>query len=196
MMHLARMQPARVARVGQSVPDTLASLAQIARELQTAGRSLNTAWTQLSALRQQFSSTPAARVGQLPPSDERRPLPEGTPFTCVHPYGCDLYNMFPDGGYGLVGRALSGVVVFAAPPTWRVPYQGQLIATNRMGNVILVRAETPVGPREGWTLAQYLRAYAAPVVPPRPPRIDPRGPVSERIFERQSSLRIPTEVIR
>lgn len=192
------------ARVGQGLVGTLAALTGIARDVQTAQQALSSAWSQLSALRRGVTGPVAAvassrgvpaRIGQVS-EQNRLPIATGTPFTCAHPYICELYNMFPDGNYGLVGYALSGSVVTAAPPSWYVPFQGQLIATNRMGNQILVRADTPQGPREGWTLAQYLRAYAAPVITPQPRRIDPRAPASERVFEREGTLRIPTEVLR
>ena len=156
------------------------------------------------------ASTFTLRRGET--DQERSPLDVGTPFTCVHPYQCDLYNYFPDGTFGLIGRTLAGSVVFAAEPETYVPYQGQLVLTNRIGDQILVHADTPSGPRRGWTLATYLRAYAAPDVTPSPPnpltspreRLPSRVPVPPSPLTRPGDLTteltrppyIPTDVIR
>lgn len=108
---------------------------------------------------------PLVRIGQAP--TWLPPIAVGTPFVCVHPYQCDLYNDDANGVFRLIGSAPSGSIVTAAPP-WPAP------PTNRMGVSILVDAMTPYGPKQGWTLSQYLRAYSAPIVTPRPRALDPR----------------------
>lgn len=208
-MYTTRMQPARV---GQGVVGTLAALTGIARDVQTAQQALSSAWSQLTALRKGASAAPA-RVGQALTSNA--PLPVGTRFSCVPRVGeqtCTLYDWrlveipsrqggsFSDERWVPTAVVPAGAPLLVALPNLFVPTERGLVLTNRTNNAVRVQTLPSLGrPRAGWIRLQHLRPDPLAPVSERPvlvPSTDPRGPVSERVFERGTGLRIPTEVLR